>query len=171
MIPKLNKRAIKDITRQLNESDIQYVQCLSDILNNIQEENQDMYAKGQDRDVVFILKIMAFADKLRVLHWSAESKSAHETIDELLSELEEYKDEVAENIQAIIGQFDPAQFKSLTLPIDNDPFQILDELRDCLNDWFGIHQDDIAYEGARSLTSDFLNSLYKSIYLLRLSKK
>lgn len=92
MIPKLNKRAIKDITRQLNESDIQYVQCLSDILNNIQEENQDMYAKGQDRDVVFILKIMAFADKLRVLHWSAESKSAHETIDELLSELEEYKD-------------------------------------------------------------------------------
>ena len=43
---------------------------------------------------------MAFADKFKNLHWAAKSMSYHKTIDDFWSEIENYKDEIAENIQA-----------------------------------------------------------------------
>ena len=42
---------------------------------------------------------MAFADKFKQLHWASCSMSMHKTIDDFWSEIENYKDEIAENVE------------------------------------------------------------------------
>ena len=115
---------------------------------------------------------MAFADKFRVLHWSADNHTIHTILDSFCKDIETYKDAVAENIQAINGQFkaNNSLFRHIELPLNDEPLSIINELKICINNWMDFHKDDVAYEGCRNATSTFLESLYKNVYLLRLAK-
>jgi hypothetical protein len=113
---------------------------------------------------------MAFTDKFKNLHWATANYSYHEALGKFGDELEDYKDNIAENIQSIIGQFKADEFTKLELPLGDDPLVIINELKQCVTNWFNLHVDDMEYEGCRNATSGFLEVIHKYVYLFRLCK-
>ena len=81
--------------------------------------------------------------------------SSHEVLDDFGNEIEDYKDSIAENIQSIIGQFKSDEFTKIDLPLGTDPLCIINELKQCIVNWFELHRDDMEYEGCRNATSGF----------------
>ena len=113
----LPKEAIRYITQNISPEEVQYVSDIKyakeDYLSKCKEYNCKCKECGNEcdccdaeqcaDDAVFVTKIMAFAEKFRVLHWAAVNMSYHKAIDDFCEELENYKDSIAENIQSIIG--------------------------------------------------------------------
>lgn len=170
MIPVLDKNSIRVITQAIQPEQVEYVAGVNNLLNTVQAENPAIIENEKGDDVLYVAKIMAFSDKFQNLHWSAASISYHKAIDDFREELEEYKDEIAENIQAIIGQFVGNEFTKLELPIGENPLDVINELKICVNNWLELHADDIEYEGCRNATSGFLQVIHKYIYIFRLCK-
>ena len=122
--------------------------------------------------VVFICKLFAFSDKLRVLHWAAPNMSYHNALDDFLEKFDEYKDAIAENIQGVINcQFSPADFTQINLPVEDNPICVLNEIKQCLDSFLTLHMDDVAYEGCRNATSGMLETVYKYLYIFRICKE
>ena len=115
------------------------------------------------------LYIIKGKDKLYQLS-EVLTENYHKTIDDFGEELEEFKDAIAENIQSVIGQFNGDEITKLELPIQNDPIQLINELKVCIVNWFEMHKDDMEYEGCRNILSGFLETVHRYIYLFRLCK-
>lgn len=161
------KDVVRYITTNIQPDEVEYVTTVNNIANDCKD--CDMTEK-QTEDIIYVTKIIAFADKFRVLHWAACNLSYHKALDDFYDEIEEYKDAIAENIQAIIGQFKGKQFSALTLPLSDNPLEVINELKVCVTNWFHLHEDDDEYEGCRNATSGFLETIHKYIYLFRLCK-
>ena len=170
MTPILDKDAIKALTKGMSPEQVQYCAEVSDICQDVNQKYPDIADNDRTDDVVFVAKIIAFADKFKNLHWAAVSQSYHEVLDDFGNEIEDYKDSIAENIQSIIGQFKPDEFTKIDLPLGTDPLCIINELKQCVVNWFELHRDDMEYEGCRNATSGFLEIIHKYIYLFRLCK-
>ena len=166
----LTKEDIKNITQEISPIQAQYVRGLGEIINDVRENAPALEEKGQLDDIIFVAKIMAFADKFKMLHWAAFSMAYHEKIDEFGDELESVKDAISENIQSIIGQFNGDEITKLELPIQNDPLQLINELKICVVNWFELHKDDMEYEGCRNILSGFIEVIRRYIYLFRICK-
>lgn len=134
------------------------------------QDAESSYPELNREDILFVKKIMAFADKFKVLHWAAVSNDYHVRIDEFGAILEDFKDDIAENIQATIGNFDPKDFTNLELPFGDDPLITINQLKDCCTYWIELHKDDVEYEGCRDLYSSFFKDIKTYIYLFRLCK-
>ena len=166
----LNKEAVKAITQQITPEQAEYVRGIKQILVDLQDGEYNKSAEDISSDIIFVAKIMAFADKFKQLHWASATMSMHKTIDEFGDELEGFKDAIAENIQSIIGQFNGDEITKLELPIQNDPLQLINEVKICVVNWFDLHKDDMEYEGCRNILSGFLETVHRYIYLFRLCK-
>ena len=166
----LNKEAVKAITQQITPEQAEYVRGVKQILVDLQDGEYNKSAEDISSDIIFVAKIMAFADKFKQLHWASATMSMHKTIDEFGDELEGFKDAIAENIQSIIGQFNGDEITKLELPIQNDPLQLINEVKICVVNWFDLHKDDMEYEGCRNILSGFLETVHRYIYLFRLCK-
>ena len=166
----LNKEAVKAITQQITPEQAEYVRGVKQILVDLQNGEYNKSAKDVSEDIIFVAKIMAFADKFKQLHWASATMSMHKTIDDFGGELEGFKDAIAENIQSIIGQFNGDEITKLELPIQNDPLQLINEVKICVVNWFDLHKDDMEYEGCRNILSGFLETVHRYIYLFRLCK-
>ena len=166
----LNKEAVKVITQQITPEQVEYVRGVKQILVDLQDGEYNKSAEDISSDIIFVAKIMAFADKFKQLHWASATMSMHKTIDDFGGELEEFKDAIAENIQSIIGQFNGDEITKLELPIQNDPLQLINEVKICVVNWFDLHKDDMEYEGCRNILSGFLETVHRYIYLFRLCK-
>lgn len=168
----LTKSELERLTSNMTQDQAKYVDDVKNIKCELDAccPDDECCSETACDDVLFVTKIMSFADKFKTLHWAAQSMSMHKTIDEFSEEIEEYKDAIAENIQSIIGQFKDYQFKTIELPIGSDPLCIINELKDAVNCWMLCHKDDMEYEAARSLTASFLEEIHKYIYLFRLCR-
>ena len=180
------KEAIRYITQNISPEEVQYVSdvkfAFDDYKNKAKEcckckdceceagECKCYDAEQIAEDAVYVTKIMAFADKFRVLHWAAVNMSYHKAIDDFCDIVEGYKDAIAENVQSIIGQFTGKEFHLLTLPISDNPLDIINELKMCVANFLEKHREDIEYEGCVNATSGFLEEIHKYIYLFRLCK-
>ena len=96
--------------------------------------------------------------------------SYNKAIDEFYEEREAYKDEIAENIQSIIGQFTGKEFTKLELPINDNPLEVINELKICVTNWLSLHAGEDEYIGCESITTAFLAVIHKYVYLFRLCK-
>lgn len=166
--PMLSKDAVKYITQNITPEEVQYVADIKQICDDCEDCGCD---EKQCDDVVYVTKIIAFADKFRALHWAADNMSYHRALDDFCNELEEYKDAIAENIQSIIGQFSGKEFTHISLPVSNDPLEIINELKICVNNWLKCHKEGVEYEGCRNATSGFLETVHKYVYIFRLCRK
>lgn len=171
MIPVLDKNAIRVLTQAMEPEHVEYVAGINNIMKDVCDKAPEIAEdeNGID-DVIYIAKIMAFADKFKNLHWAAKNMSYHKAIDDFCEDLEEYKDNIAENIQSILGQFDGNLFTKLELPMGDNPLDIINELKICVNNFMSLHKDEIEYEGCLNATSGFLEIIHKYVYLFRLCK-
>lgn len=170
MTPILDKDSIKILTQGMNQDQVKYCAEINSICQDIDQKYPEAIDNGQEDDIIYIAKIMAFTDKFKNLHWAAANHSYHEALGKFGDELEDYKDNIAENIQSIIGQFKADEFTKLELPLGDDPLVIINELKQCVANWFNLHIDDMEYEGCRNATSGFLEVIHKYVYLFRLCK-
>lgn len=167
MIPMIDKKAFQVITQQMTPEEAQYVVDVQDLVQGAIGNDID---EGDADDVIFVGKVMAFADKFEALHWAARSVSYHNELGKFHAALCTYKDAVAENIQSIIGQFVGDTFTRIELPMGDNPLDVINELKICLNNWLQLHDGDIEYEGCRNATSGFLETVHKYIFVFRMCK-
>ena len=78
------------------------------------------YEGNQFKDFLCVLE--GFKTKFKNLHWSAYSNSIHVRVDELIDEISDYQDILAEEVQGIQGQFEPNFLKGT-----NFDYQLLHE--------------------------------------------
>ena len=163
------KSDVKYITANIGPDEVQYVTDVANIINNCKEIG---CSECQSADILYVTKIIAFSDKFQVLHWAAPNMSYHKALDDFRGELEDYKDAISENIQSIIGQFkgNNEQFNQINLPISDDPLEIINELKICVNNFLHAHEEDDEYEGCRNETSGFLEAIHKYISHFRMCK-
>lgn len=164
IIPIMNKDMVKYITQNITPEEATYVNDIKSTLDdaNATEENCD--------DIIYLTKILAFTEKFKTLNWASENKSYSDTINNFKWVLENYKDDIADYIQSIIGEIKGSAISKLELPVSDNPLDIINELKICVQNWFTLHEDNIEYEGARYLTSAFLAQIHKYVYLFRLCK-
>ena len=163
--PLLSKDAVKYITQNIDDEEVQYVQDVKSVYDNAKLSGCD---EKECEDILYVTKIIAFHEKFRVLHWAAKTMSYHNELDKFCDVIGGYKDAIAENIQSIIGQFKGNEFQSIVLPIANDPLDVIDQLRQTVESWMELHTEDVAYEGCRNATSGFYESIRKYIYIFRI---
>ena len=180
----LPKDAIRYITQNITPEEVQYVSdvkfAMDDYKNKAKEYNDECYKKGHDdqccdcdkccENAFYVTKIMSFADKFRVLHWAALNMSYHNAIDEFCKEIESYKDDIAENIQSIDGQFTGGEFHVIELPISDNPLEVINELKQCVVNFLECISEKPEYEGCCNATEDFLQTIHKYIYIFRICK-
>lgn len=121
-----------------------------------------------DRDINFISLLMGYSNKIKVMHWAAPTLTIHKELDDFYSQIEQFKDAIAEGIQSITGQFEDNDFNVIKTPMGSNHEQILKKLENDIISWYNYHLDDMRYEGCRNACSSFLEVIHKYIYLLRL---
>ena len=164
IIPVLDKNTIKYITKNITPEEAQYVKDIKSTLDDVNG------TKASQDDVIYITKILAFSEKFKTLNWASENLQYKDTINNFKWVVENYKDDISEYIQSIIGEIKGAAISKLELPVSDNPLDIINELKICVQNWFILHEDEIEYEGARHLTSAFLAQIHKYVYLFRLCK-
>lgn len=170
MIPVLDKNAIRVLTQAMEPEHVEYVAGVNNIINDVNNIPEIAEKENGTNDIIYVAKIMAFADKFKNLHWAAKSMSYHKALDDFYEDIEEYKDAIAENLQSILGQFSGDLFTKLELPLGDNPLDIINELKICVNNFISLHNDEIEYEGCLNATSSFLEIIHKYVYLFRLCK-
>lgn len=167
--PAVDLGFVKAVTKNITPDEVKYVASVKSLCDECDSCGCD---ECECADVLFVCKIMAFADKFRVLHWAAGNHATHTVLDDFCKALETFKDSVAENIQAICRQFTASEGALMTieLPKNDNALEVINELKICCLNWLDTHKDDREYEGCRNATSTFLETVYKTVYLLRLCK-
>lgn len=172
---KLTSTQAKQLLKSLNEEEMQYIADINNTLynqNKVRNLSPDSSEEATLSDIVFISKIFGYVDKFKMFHWSAENHAMHEQIDDFYKEIEEFKDDLAENVQGIFGQFNPDTITKIDLPSCEDPITCINNLKDTVLAY--MEQANVAdsteYEGVRNICSGFMETVYKYIYLFRLCK-
>lgn len=61
-------------------------------------------------------------------------------------------------------------FKKLNLPISDNPLEVVNELKQCVNNFVDYHKDDVEYKGMELMNIDIIKTIHTAIYNFRLSK-
>lgn len=169
---KFNSKEVKALLEYLDEDEIQYV---TDMNNTLYQQNVIKNSGKNDiplNDIEFITKIFGFVDKFKMFHWSAVNHSMHEQIDDFYKKLDKFKDDLAENIQGISGQFKSDVITQINIPGCKDPLECINNLKDSVSNYLTSNKvaESPEYEGIRNICSGFMETIYKYIYLFRLCK-
>ena len=164
IIPVMDKNTVKVITQTITPEEAKYVRDIKSTLDDTKKK------KKTADDIIYLTKIMSFYEKLKVLEWNSDNQSCKTTLNDFKWRLESYRDAISEQIQSIIGEIKGADITKLELPVSDNPLEIINEIKICVQNWYNLHVDNNEYIGARHLTSDFLSQVHKYVYLLRLCK-
>lgn len=167
----LSKSDIEYITKNITPEETKYVTDLASTLydtrnnSNISSDNMD--------DIIYITKLLAFAAKFSVINNTLDHASSSDYKSRIMDFkyiIEFYLEEIQSNIQSIIGVINKSDLNKIELPMSDNPLEIINELKICVNNWYTLHADNIEYEGCRYLTAKFLSDIHRFIYLFRLAK-
>lgn len=164
IIPVMDKNTVRYITQNITPEEAKYVTDIKSTLEDTKANDET------SDDIIYLTKILAFCEKFKTLNWAQENTAYKDTISNFKWVVETYKDDIADYIQSIIGEIKGSAISKLDLPISDNPLDIINELKICVQNWFTLHNDNMEYEGARHLTSAFLAQIHKYIYLFRLCK-
>ena len=164
IVPVMDKDTIRYITQNITPEEAEYVQGIKSTLDDTKADDNNC------DDIIYLTKLMAFIEKFKTLNWNSSNCAYKDTINCFVWQLEDYKTKIAEYIQSIIGEIKGSAITKLTLPISDNPLEVINEVKICVQNWFTCHQDNIEYEGARYLTSQILAEIHRNVYLFRLCK-
>lgn len=117
--------------------------------------------------IEFINKLEGWKTKCKNLHWSAPKKNIHTYLDEFLSILSDYQDELAEETMGIFERFQPNVLKG----IGSDTLNAIDfiiEVKDNTLEFYNSLPEDIEYSGIVSECESFIHNINKYRYLFNL---
>ena len=119
----------------------------------------------------FICKLEGYKTLLKNIHWSAPQLTYHREIDDLLDEVIEFQDIVAEESMGYMGeQFKMGDLKGVMDSL-KDPLEILKAIHtDTMSFYSSIKSDD-SLIGVVNAVNDFQQGLLKFLYLFPLAAK
>ena len=164
MMPLMDKDTVRYITQNITE----YVAGIKSTIDDTKiMENKPEVCD----DVIYLTKIIAFATKFKTsCTWAEGNQQYKSEIQNFQWTIEQYRQDISEIIQSIIGPIKGSDITKIELPISDNPLEVINELKQCVQNWFILHRDNIEYEGARSLTSNFLSQIQKYVFIFRLCK-
>lgn len=124
--------------------------------------------------LLYIKKLEGYRIRLREIHWSAKSKAEHELSDDLMSDLVDYEDSIAEEAMGIFGVRVKVGDIIPELPKEQDLKSVLNALtNDTLTLLASLEPEagktSIPSGGIPSILEDIIHDLNKSKYLETLS--
>lgn len=138
-----------------------------DLLEGFEHETTS-YSSSQFKDFLCVLE--GFKTKFKNLHWSAYSNSIHVRIDELIDEISDYQDILAEEVQGIEGQFEPNFLKGTNFDF-TCPHEAINNLISRTDTFYSKLPQTSDYAGVRSECEAFITQLHKLKYLFNLCKR
>jgi hypothetical protein len=159
----MDKNTIRFITQNITPEEAEYVQGIKSTLDdtNANENNCN--------DIIFLTKLLSFQTKFKTLKWALTTQY-QQNINEFMWRLDEYVENIFMIIQSIIGEVKGGDISKIKLPISDNPLDIINELKICLQNWIKCHEEDIEYKGGINATETFLSYVHKYIYIFRLCK-
>lgn len=118
----------------------------------------------------FLCVLEGFKTKFKNLHWSAYSNSIHVRIDELIDEISDYQDILAEEVQGIQGQLEPNFLKGTNFDF-TCPHEAIDNLISRTDTFYTKLPQSSDFAGVRSECEAFITNLHKYRYLFELCRK
>lgn len=119
--------------------------------------------------VTYINKLEGYRVRTRECHWAAFNMSLHKLTDDVMKELEEYEDEIAEDAQGLYGQFEigvlnpilpeAVDFDSMLVELRKDTAHLLKSL------------GEIKFTGIVNILEEMVHKLNQWIYLTRIAIK
>lgn len=171
----LSKSDIEYITKNITPEETQYVTDIASTLYDV-KKNCNISDDRED-DIIYLTKLLAFNAKLSTLYTisSAASVSNDEQqyrslICDIKYQFEDYVRNIMENIQSIVGVIEQSTLNKVELPVSDNILEILNEIKQCINNWTLLRKDDVEYEGCKYYTQMILAYVHRAIYMFRLIK-
>lgn len=117
-----------------------------------------------------INKIEGFQTRLKELHWNTGPISIHKLIDEFQDELGEFEDAAVENAVPFVGFFEIGTLKP-TLPDESTFSDVLEGIRGLVISYKREIGDSLMWSGSINIIDDFLSTINRFIYLVKIEKK
>lgn len=117
-----------------------------------------------------INKIEGFQTRLRELHWNTGPIPIHKLIDEFQDELGEFEDAAVENAVPFVGFFEIGTLKP-TLPDESTFSDVLEGIRGLVISYKREIGDSLMWSGSINIIDDFLSTINRFIYLVKIEKK
>lgn len=168
MVPIIDKDTIKYITTSITPEETEYVAGVSNVYDAV--ANSPVISDENSDDVLYIVKLHAFKYKFDMLIKTEKNQVYRKHIQDLYFALGYYIDNATEYVQSIIGQLTNDMFKKLNLPISDNPLEVVNELKQCVNNFVDYHKDDVEYKGMELMNIDIIKTIHTAIYNFRLSK-
>lgn len=117
-----------------------------------------------------INKIEGFQTRLKELHWNTGPISIHKLIDEFQDELGEFEDAAVENAVPFVGFFEIGTLKP-TLPDESTFSDVLEGIRGLVISYKREIGDSLMWSGSINIIDDFLSTINRFIYLVKIEKR
>lgn len=170
----LSKSDIEYITKNITPEETQYVTDIASTLYDV-KKNCNISDDKED-DIIYITKLLSFSAKLSTMYTisstavTSDEQQYRNLITDIKYQFEDYVHNIMENIQSIIGVIEQSSLNKLELPVSDNILEILNEIKQCVNNWALLHKDDIEYEGCKYWTQMILAYVHRAIYMFRLIK-
>lgn len=168
MLPLMDKDTVRYITQNITPEEAEYV---AGIKATIEDTKCDVSEPKCD-DIIYLTKILAYNTKLQTLAITTnpQNYSYKSKIEEFQWIFTRYKEDVFQVIQSIIGVINGAEIAKLELPISDNILELMNEIKQTIQNWIMLHKDNIEYTAIVALSSNFLSEVHKAIYTFRLCK-
>jgi hypothetical protein len=117
----------------------------------------------------FICRLEGYKTNVKNLHWAASNLTVHMELDDILDELSDFEDNVAEDAQAIYGQITVGDVYGISSVLDN-PVDLLIAIRADLANMKDLLTDKM-YVGIINEVEDYWHKVNIRIYRMRQALK
>ena len=117
--------------------------------------------------ISFLNRLEGWKTKCKNLHWAAPKKNIHVYLDEFLSILSDYQDNLAEGYMGILGKMQPNVIKGT--PSDTlNAIDFINEVRGATVVFYDKIPQETVYKGIASECETFIQNINKYKYLFEL---
>lgn len=172
-MPYLSKNDVEYITKHITPEETQYVTDIASTLYDVKKNCDNDKIVGREDDIIFLSNLFAFQAKLGILYNTTsdyDGSQYRNNICDVKYTLEDSIRMLSENIQSITGVIDKSCFTKIELPISNNILEILNELKQCVHNWYLKKENNMEYKGCISILNKLLEYIHKWIYVFRLIK-
>lgn len=170
----LTKDQIKYITKNIQPDEASYVFNAANVMNNaanVECTGKECNPVDFPDAILLVNQLIAISNKLLDCHTCIRSNDYRNYIQELQWSLRDYIQEFIKKLKLLYGFDTNIVSSDFKLPLDNDPIEIVNVLKELLNKYLNEHQNDNS-DLNRVINDEmthFLSKVINSVYYFRMA--
>ena len=120
--------------------------------------------------IIFLSDLEGIKTRGKNLHWAAPEMNSHKLMDELISEVDEFEDSIAEDYMGITNKLSTNAINGNSCDA-TDASTLLEYLQCKVINFYNSLPDDVAWKGISSECETFIHTINKFSYLFTLTGK